>query len=49
VTEYAPLVQSEALQARVHKGRWQTDEQVLRQELGNIQRFFETAINEAVT
>lgn len=30
---YAPLVQSEELQRPIHRGRWQTDEQIITREL----------------
>lgn len=31
VTKYAPQVQSEKFQSKAHKGRWQTDVQVIRE------------------
>lgn len=46
-TVYGPLVQSHAHQARVHRGRWQTDEMVMQRELPAIQGDFEDAIRRA--
>lgn len=43
-TIYAPQVQGEGMQARVHRGRWQTDKQVATRELDTIIGFFEDAI-----
>lgn len=43
-TIYAPDVQSAADQAHVHRGRWQTDEGVLRDKQGQIVGFFEDAL-----
>lgn len=42
-TVYAPFVQSRAFQARVHRGRWQTDANVLRQNERAIAALFEAA------
>lgn len=47
-TEYAPLVQSYRFQARVHRGRWQTDRYVVDTERRNIERDFKQAIDEAL-
>lgn len=47
-TSYGPFVQSKAFQARVHRGRWQTDEQVLTDNLTAIQADFERAIQAAL-
>lgn len=47
-TEYAPLVQSAQMQARVHHGHWQTDRQVVTEEEPRIRELFERAINEAL-
>jgi len=44
-TTYGPFVQSAAFQARMHKGRWQTDAQVLAQTMPQVKQFFETAIS----
>lgn len=38
--KYAPFVQSSAFQATVHRGRWQTDQQVLERETEAIEGFF---------
>lgn len=43
---YAPLVQSEELQARVHRGRWLTDAQVLQREAPRMLRDVETTLQE---
>lgn len=43
-TEYAPFVQGDDMQARIHRGRWQTDEQVARELAGEIARDFEREI-----
>lgn len=48
VTRYAPDVQSKRFQARVHQGRWQTDEQVLNKNMKSILDDFEKAIQEAI-
>jgi len=45
---YGPLVQSKRLQARIHRGRWVTDEQVIEEESPAIIRDFERAIDEAL-
>lgn len=45
---YGPLVQSKKFQAKIHRGRWQTDEQVLNEELPAIRRDFEQAVDEAL-
>lgn len=38
--KYAPYVQSEELQARQHRGHWQTDEQVLDENEDRINSIF---------
>lgn len=43
-TSYGPFVQSQMFQAAVHKGRWQTDEMVLKREQDAIVSDFERAI-----
>jgi hypothetical protein len=43
-TEYGPWVQSEQFQARTHRGRWQTDERVLRDNEGRITEMFQKAV-----
>lgn len=46
---YAPLVQSQRLQAWMHKRTgWQTDQQVMERERGNIIRDFQQAIREVI-
>ncbi len=45
-TEYAPMVQSDELQATVHRGRWQTDAQVLRREAPQIVRDVDATLEE---
>jgi hypothetical protein len=45
-TEYAPFVQAEELQADVHRGRWQTDADVLRREAPAIVRDVDAALAE---
>jgi hypothetical protein len=47
-TKYAPLVQSSALQAKVHRGRWQTDRDAIRDMRSTIVRDFEQSIEEAL-
>lgn len=44
---YAPYVQSERQQARVHRGRWQTDEQVSKQDEGKVTAIYQAAIDKA--
>ena len=43
-TEYAPFVQSAELQAYMHRGYWQTDEDVIRAEAPGIARDVETTL-----
>jgi len=45
---YAPYVQSDKLQARIHQGRWRTDVQAIEQLRGAIVRRFEAAIEAAL-
>lgn len=47
-TSYAPWVGSQRFQARVHRGRWETDEGVLEHELSNIVEDFQVAIDAAI-
>lgn len=47
-TSYGPRVQSKRLQANVHKGRWQTDEDVMAQEERAIVQDFEKSIQDAI-
>lgn len=46
--KYAPFVQSRQFQARVHRGRWQTDERVVNLNARTIVRDFEATIAEAM-
>jgi len=45
---YAPFVQSQQFQANIHRGRWQTDVQVLERNRTRIMRQFESAIKQAL-
>ena len=47
-TTYAPFVQSAMFQAKIHQGRWQTDQIVMDEEQAAIIRDFERAIAEAL-
>jgi hypothetical protein len=47
-TDYGPVVQSEELQAYTHRGRWQTDADVLRRETPAIVRDVDEALRDAV-
>lgn len=47
-TAYGPFVQSEMFQATVHRGRWQTDQQVMEQQQAAIVADFEQAIRGAL-
>lgn len=44
---YAPWVQSSELQARVHQGRWQTDQAIMERELPGIVTDVEQALRQA--
>ncbi len=46
--KYAPYVQSAALQARIHQGRWRTDVMAVEKYRGWITDTFEAAIAEAL-
>ena len=46
--KYAPYVQSAALQAKVHQGRWRTDEMAVNKHRGWIVQAFNDAIAEAL-
>lgn len=48
-TVYGPFVQSEMFQAAIHRGRWQTDADVLEQETSAIVADFERAIQAALS
>ena len=45
--KYAPFVQSRQFQARIHRGRWQTDERVVNLNARIIVRDFEATIERA--
>ena len=47
-TAYGPFVQSEMFQASVHRGRWQTDQQILEQQQAAIVADFERVIEDAL-
>lgn len=47
-TPYGPFVQSAMFQARAHRGRWQTDERVLREALPAITRDFQAELDKAL-
>ncbi len=48
-TSYGPFVQSSQFQARVHRGLWQTDAQVMERNIPVIVSEFEAAIRSALT
>lgn len=47
-TSYGPFVQSKAFQASIHRGRWQTDQDVMDRSLTTIQGYFEDEIGRAL-
>lgn len=47
--DYNRYVQSAAEQAYIHKGRWQTEEQVAEEEEGNVEREFSQWVERMVT
>jgi hypothetical protein len=47
-TKYGPWVQNEQFQARVHRGRWQTDVRVLSDLSGQIQNDLDAAVQRAL-
>jgi len=47
-TSYGPWVQSDRFQAWMHRGRWQTDKQVLMNDLQKITGFFKQAVDAAL-
>lgn len=47
-TRYGPFVQSHAFQATVHRGRWQTDQQVLERELETIEGYFREEVQRSL-
>lgn len=48
-TVYGPFVQSSQFQARVHRGLWQTDAQVMERNIDVIVSEFSAAIRSALT
>jgi len=47
-TKYGPYVQSERFQSRIHRGRWQTDEQVLERDTEKITGLLQDTIDKAL-
>ena len=47
-TEYAPYVQSRSMQAWMHRGRWQTIEDVVERSRDEAQRILEGAVTRAL-
>ena len=47
-TTYGPFVQSEQFQARVHRGRWETEQKVMASEKDAIVKDFERAVQAAL-
>lgn len=47
-TIYAPLVQSYTFQSGVHRGRWQTDRDVIRRNAARVRGYFRAAIERAL-
>lgn len=47
-TRYGPFVQSSAFQASVHRGRWQTDQQVMERELETIEGYFREEVQRSL-
>lgn len=45
---YAPYVQDEQHQAQIHQGRWQTRQQVAREEEQNVLALYEVYIQELI-
>lgn len=43
--DYAPFVQNEALQADIHRGYWQTDQDVINSRSDDVRREFEVVVN----
>ncbi len=48
VTKYAPQVQSEKFQSKAHKGRWQTDVQVIRELEPEINAEFQALVSQVI-
>lgn len=47
-TPYAPYVQDRERQAGQHRGRWQTDGEVLEWKRGEVEAYFEAAVGRVV-
>lgn len=47
-TRYAPYVGSKQFQARIHQGRWNTDDQVVREEQAAIVADYQATIDKAL-
>ena len=47
-TPYGPWVQDSDLQAKMHRGRWKSDVQVVEQHEGEIARYFDAALDDIV-
>lgn len=47
-TVYAPFVQSHQFQRRIHRGRWQTDQRVVREEERVIVADFKRTVDKAL-
>jgi len=48
ITPYASEVQGEGLQAGVHQGYWQTDEQVIEHRMTDAMKYFEKASEKVI-
>jgi len=48
-TPYGPYVQDSEMQAAVHRGRWQTDAEVMEANLAQTEQYFETALQNVAT
>lgn len=46
--EYSPFVGSESFQARIHRGRWNTDDKIVKEESPAIVADFQRAIDKAL-
>lgn len=45
-TSYAPFVEGSMTQARIHQGRWPTDEQVVEESLEPVAELYADSVNE---
>lgn len=48
ITSYAPFVQGDGTQARIHQGRWRTDVQIVDENTDKIVGFYLDAINKVL-